>query len=614
MAKRDAIGESRKRKGDAAAIAGRLEEACTIFENVCRSNPLDVEAWTKLGVTLRRRGDFETAETCCRKAIQLQPDIGFGHYALGSVLHCQGKYAEAISSYRRAITLQPNFPDSHLLLGNALRESGAMNDAIASYRNALSLRPNFPEALSSLGGILVDIGSVDEAEQFLQTALSLQPANHVALTNLSALLLRKGKDKEALETFRHALLLNPDSVEVIGGLAGLLEKTGKLEESAHQVERGLALAPTDPALNLVAAQLARREKRLQEAADRLEDLCRQQLPRDTEAECRLLLGQIYDEMNDAARAYPLIVEGKRLKAMASFSKDRKRNHYLDHVATLSALATEALVQCQRPASHASDPDAPVFLIGFPRSGTTLLEQVLDSHPAIQTMEERGAVTHMFNEFTALTRNRDHHLESLSSDAVLHCRDAYFAEVKRNIDRKPATLLVDKHPLHTVGVPVIWRMFPEAKFILAIRHPCDVCLSCLMQNFAVNEGMASFFNLEDTARTYAAVMSAWLKYVRLLPLNYHRIRYEDLIGNFQTETAQLLTFLGVPWDDAVLCHTDHARNKGTINTPSYHQVTQPIYQRAKYRWQRYREAFEPVMPILQPFIEYFGYEETAEPAR
>ena len=130
----------------------------------------------------------------------------------------------------------------------------------------------------------------------------------------------------------------------------------------------------------------------------------------------------------------------------------------------------------------------------------------------------------------------------------------------------------------------------------------------MQNFAVNDGMASFFSLEDTVHTYAAVMGAWRKYADLLPLAYHRIRYEDLVANVEGESRSLLTFLGVGWDDAVLKHTEHARKRGAINTPSYHQVVQPIYQHARYRWKRYENQFVSVMPILQPFISYFGYAE------
>lgn len=611
MAKRNVLTQGRKRKGDEASIAGRLGEAREIFESVCRTDPLDVEAWVKLSLVHKRQGDLAAAERSARRAVALQPRIGFAHHALAVALHGQGRLSDAIDNYRTAIRLQPDFADSHYLLGNALHETGAVREAIGAFHRALALRPDFPEALGDLGGLLLRANEIEEAEARLTRALALQPANAIALLNLSQLLRLRGEVDRALETLRHALFLAPDAVEVIGGLAGLLEKTGHLDEAAQLVERGLSIAPLDPTLNRVAAELERHDKHFAAAAERLEALCRRSPPRDVEADCRLLLGQIYDQMGDAAKAWLQIVEGKRIQSSLFPVRGGDRNRYLDRVATISALATEALAGCEPFHTNNDELPAPAFLIGFPRSGTTLLEQILDSHPEIQTMEERGAVAHMVNEFLTMTAGRKEPLASLAREEIQHLRDSYFAEVDRNIDRKAGTLLVDKMPLNTVGVPVIWRVFPEARFILALRHPCDVCLSCLMQNFAVNEGMASFFSLEDTVRTYAAVMGAWRKYESLLPLDSHRLRYEDLIANVEGETRRLLGFLGLPWNDAVLRHTEHARRKEAINTPSYHQVRQPIYQSAKFRWQRYREAFEPVMPVLQPFIEHFGYEPAAE---
>jgi tetratricopeptide (TPR) repeat protein len=609
--KKNALTSGRKQKGDEAAKAGHLQEAQQLFESVCRSDPMDVEAWVKLSLVNKRIGNISAAETCGHRAVALQPRLGFSHYALGAALHAKGLVEEAIKSYRSAIQFQPDFADCHYLLGNALHETGAIQDAIASYHHALTLRPAFPEALGDLGGLLLSMGELEEAEAHLHRALALQPMNLIVLSNYSHLLRLQDKVQIALETFRHALLLAPNSVEIIAGLAGLLEKTGNIQEAAELVEQGLALAPTDPTLNLVAAQLSWRNKCFQDAADRLEWICQKHIAKNLEAECRLLLGQTYDQLGLASKAYPQIVEGKQLKALLELKTDNDRYRYLDRVSTISSLCTAQLSQYKSVLSDTTDKLSPTFLIGFPRSGTTLLEQILDSHPQIQTMEEKGAVAQMANEMYAITAVQDDdRLSKLTSDDIQHLRVTYYAEIKRNIKLIEGMRFIDKLPLNLVYAHLIWRVFPNAKFILAVRHPCDVCLSCLMQNFAVNEGMASFFSLEDTVRTYAAVMGTWQKYVSLLPLEYHRIRYEDLIGDVEGEARKLLKFLDIDWDDAVLNHTEHARQRGAINTPSYHQVTQPIYQNAKYRWHRYLDAFEPFMQTLQPFIEYFGYAESA----
>ena len=609
--KKNVLTQGKKAKADEAARAGRLDEAHALFKSVCRTDAADVEAWVKLGLVEKRLGRLQESEACARRALAISPRLGFCHYALGVALHSQCRVLEAIAAYRKAIELQPDFADTYYLLGSAMHETGALAEAISWYRKSLALRPDFPEALGELGAILIGMGEVEQGAALLSRALALQPGNAIVLSNMSSALRLQGKVTEALEGYRHALRLAPDSVDVIAGLADLLEKTdGGLVEAGELVERGLKMAPLDPATNLVAAQLARREKRFQDAAELLEKLRSQPLRPEVVGDIELALGQIYDQLDDSERAFPLIVSGNEKKAKLSLLRETGREMYLERVARISSLATSALARCVEPQAGCvqSDHHDPVFLIGFPRSGTTLLEQILDSHPAIQAMEEKGAVAAMVNAFLADAGDGVEALAELSDEGVSRLRQIYFDEVKRYVDISPGALLVNKLPLNTVAVPVIWRVFPNARFVLAIRHPCDASLSCLMQNFAANDGMASFFSLEDTVHTYAAVMGAWRKYADLLPLAYHRIRYEDLVANVEGESRRLLTFLGVGWDDAVLKHTEHARKRGAINTPSYHQVVQPIYQHARYRWKRYENQFVSVMPILQPFISYFGYAE------
>ena len=568
---------------------------------------MDIEAWVKLGLIEKRLGRYTDAENCCRRAIAIAPRTGLAHYALGTVLQSQGRVQEAIHAYRQARQYQPDYADTHYWLGNALHQSGAMRDAIASYRQAIKLKPNFPEALGDLGAALLDLGEIEQAADLLQRALAMQPANPVINSNMSHALRLQGKVDQALDNFRRALRLTPNAIEVIAGLAGLLEKTGQLTEAEELTRHGLQLAPESAAINLVAAQLDRRNKRLQQAADRLETLRNQPLSMDIAGEVELTLGQLYDHMEDSQRSLPLIISGNDKKARASLQSESQRSQYLQRVQAMAALATPQLAErMQQAVATNSCPADPIFLIGFPRSGTTLMEQILDSHPRLQAMEEKGAVGAMVNAFLATSQDRPEALAELNESDIARLRQVYFDEAGKHIDLRPDSILVDKMPLNTVEVPVIRRVFPRAKFILAVRHPCDVSLSCLMQNFAVNAAMANFFSLEDTVQAYVAVMKAWQKYAELLPLDYHRIRYEDLIEDVPGETRRLLDFLGIDWNDAVLDHTGHARQRATINTPSYHQVVQPVYQNAKYRWKRYEQAFSAVLPALQPFIEYFGY--------
>lgn len=156
------------------------------------------------------------------------------------------------------------------------------------------------------------------------------------------------------------------------------------------------------------------------------------------------------------------------------------------------------------------------------------------------------------------------------------------------------------------LPLIARVFPGARVILALRHPCDACLSCTMQNFATNAAMASFHTLDHAAQTYAAVMGLLDTWVADFPRAVHRIRYEDLVADLEAEARRLLAYLGVGWNPAVLEPARRARARRIINTPSYHQVVRPIYRSALARWERYGEAFAPLLPRLAPFIRGYGY--------
>ncbi|MEB3209899.1 MAG: sulfotransferase [Leptolyngbyaceae bacterium] len=185
----------------------------------------------------------------------------------------------------------------------------------------------------------------------------------------------------------------------------------------------------------------------------------------------------------------------------------------------------------------------------------------------------------------------------------------FNESKKYVSLNKTKLLIDKHPFHLVEAGIIHRIFPTAKFIFVIRHPFDVVLSCFMQCFEINEGTAHFFNLDDASRLYQEIIDLWYQYQELLPLETCQLYYEDLIGSFEDSVQNLMTFLNIPWDDSVKRYFEHQhyqKSDRKTYTASYSQVSQPIYQTAKYRWRNYRSFLEPVIPKLAPFAQKFGY--------
>lgn len=604
VAKQNALTRSKKNKAEELFRNNRFQEAKALYAGVCQSDRGDTDAWVMQSIVNRKLGLFKEAEECCHRALAIKPNLASAYQALGAAVQCQGRMAEAQAYYRKAIQLQPDFAEAHYFLANLCKDMGDVAAAMAHYKEAIALFPNFLEALSNLGMLLLVQGRSEESLMILQRALKLAPQAPQVLCNIGAILESNGRFDEAKDYFRRALTVAPDFIDALMMLAAQEEKSHRLEEAKILVERGLKLDPANVAMNLTAAKIARTEGRLDDAIALLEKVCVQALQPGVAGDISINLGKLYDRVGDAERAFACFTEGNRLIAEGTLPTDYDRGAYLRKIDRLGGFLSGRLAAAPQVEN---DQSPPIFLVGFPRSGTTLLEQILDSHPRLQTLEEKPTVAAMQNLFFDMADDNPDALTELREADIRKLRSAYWEEVSRHIKRDPGTLFVDKMPLNLVSAHLIWRVFPNAKFILAIRHPCDVSLSCFMQNFIVNEAMSIFFTLEDAANLYEKVMKQWQHIVNVLPLDYHRIRYEDLVADFEGQARALLDFLGVGWDDAVLKFDEHAK-KRMINTPSYHQVTQPIYQHAKYRWKRYAKEFEPLMATLNPFIEYFGYSE------
>ena len=224
------------------------------------------------------------------------------------------------------------------------------------------------------------------------------------------------------------------------------------------------------------------------------------------------------------------------------------------------------------------------------------------HPGVEVMEERPAiplVDRSIGGFEALA--------GLSGADIHEARERYFAEAARHVPLAPGKLLVDKMPLFLNRVPIICRLFPEARFILALRHPADVLLSCFVSNFRLNQAMSNFLRLDTAAELYDLSFGYWTEATTLLELPVHSVRYEDMVENPEAQLRPLIDWLGLPWNDALLDHRKTAAERGLITTASYAQVHEPIYRRSSGRWTRYARQLEPVFPVLRPWAERFGYE-------
>ena len=621
--------------------AGRLEGAGELYQQILQADPNHPHALHLLGVIAHQVGEHQLAAERIRRAIKSDPSVAPFHSNLALACQALGKLDEAVASCESALQLKPDYADAHNNLGNAWTVQGKLEEAIASFRRALEFMPDCAEAHKNLGSVLGQQGKLDEAIDCYGRALQIKPDYAEAHSDLASALHRQGKLEQAAASCRQALLLKPDCAEAHNNLGTVLKDQRRLDEAEasyqralnmqpgladtysnlaifyeelkrsqeaeSMVARGLQVAPDHPLLNLAAAMCDRRGGRCREAIDRLQRVRPMAEPNpDVSKQIMFELGLLYDRSGEEAKAFAHFTQGNRLAMMAAQSQIADAQRYRRSIDELSRTFSQAWVGSWSAEEPPGATETPVFLIGFARSGTTLLDVILESHPRIQVMEEPSTVSAMESELGHFADGYARTMSQWTAAQIEHLRATYFCEVDKLIDRRGGCVLLDKHPMNTINVGLILRVFPAAKFIVAVRHPCDVCLSCFMQNFKMNRATTNFFTLEDTTRHYARVMSLWQQYVRVLPHSHHLVRYEDLVEDFELQTRRLLRFLDLDWDDAIYDYAEQAERNRKSDTPNYSQVTQPIYKQACGRWRRYAEYFEPVMDLLEPYIEHFGY--------
>lgn len=560
-------------------------------------------------------GRLKDARDAARFVLSLAPGQPDALHLLGLVSHAEGQPAEAERLIALAIKVAGPNPNLLVNLGKAQAALGKTEAALSSYRSVLNLDPLHADALEARSDLLFGEGRFDEALADLDTLIRIRPAEIRFYLKVSSMMNDLGRFRDVLKLCNHAVVtFTPPPVELLVMIAVTHERLSELDAAIHWAEAALALSPQNGnALRVWAKAQRRAAKRnpalLRRVEDRLKNADAGKMPA---AEARVVyseLANLSDELEeiDAAFDYFRRQNEKTLEFVEQagpitedFLKEVER--LIEAFGSRNGLNYRALAQPTLGKMRS----APVFLVGFPRSGTTLLDQILDAHPDIQVAEELPLLKSMKTAMDAFPSAYPQSLMHLSEKKRNDMRRLYAGQVTERGFDMANKIFVDKMPLNLVHVGLINRVFPDAKIILALRHPADVVLSCFMQDFVPNGAMVNFLTLEGTARLYDRVMTLWQRYRALLPLNVVEVRYENLIRDLRGEVEPALNFLGLEWNEAQADPAAHALARGTIRTPSYAQVTQPIYSSAADRWRRYDKYLAPVMPLLEKHIRYFGY--------
>lgn len=550
-------------RGFLAQSAEAHAVAVSTYERVVAAFPDDWEAWNNLGNARRCTGDFE-----------------------GSIL-----------ALKEAARLEPGSLPVQLNLAVAIGAAGDLSEAERQLRALADASPSETQPLQELHALLKEQRREDEALRAIEEAVRRDPANVRLLLAQASYLSQLHQHREAEAVYRRAIALEPTNGLANLGLAIVFELTNREEELSRLVGDAAARGVEDEILSFIKAFDFRRKKRFEDGLRELENVSDAlETARRTH-----LLGQLLDGVGRCDEAFAAFERMNQINREDFSHPEQRGANYRATIGRQLEMLTPTWVSGWREGRVTDGRPSPVFLVGFPRSGTTLLDTMLMGHPRIEVLEEEPALAEANKQFPDFAS-----LADASDELIQAARDTYFRTAGALTPLKTGNLLVDKNPLVMNGLPYIRRLFPDAKIILALRHPCDVVLSCFITNFRANDGMASFLRLDTAAELYDLSFRYFERAQQLLDLPVHEVIYERVVADQETELKALFGFLGLDWHDAVLAHQETARGRGRIKTASYAQVVEPIYTRAAGRWQNYRKHLEPILPTLRPWVEKFGY--------
>ena len=487
--------------------------------------------------------------------------------------------------------------------------SGRGEEALADFRNAQSLSPNDPMVANGIAICLGRMGRVAEATEQFDIARKLDPGLVSTHLHMASMLEMNGLPARARDAYRNAATLAPHLAAGWAGLAATARDCGDWNEARTAAARAVAIDPREPRAIQALAAAEFREGLLDSAERRLRQALASPglLPRAFRASMLGLLGDILDRQDKTADAF----------ACYGAANQERRSNYAARRSTLNMAAVVRDLMACFDSTYARDWTPPissgpddagaeghVFLLGFPRSGTTVLEQVLAAHPDVTTLEESDVLDAPAEKFlcdaAGLAR-----LTSLQGEALATLRREYWNGVRRHGAALRGKVFVDKLPLNTIKLPLIATLFPEAKVIFAIRDPRDVVFSCFRRQLPVNASTIELATLEGCARFYDSVMALGEICRERLPLSFLILRHEDLVRDFEGETRRLCAFAGIDWMDCLRDFAAIARHRN-IRSISAEQVRQGLNGGGEGQWRRYASQLKPVLPVLARWVRAFGY--------
>ena len=532
---------------------------------------------TPLDITLRAisgaigKGDYCAARDHAEEAIARGETHPTLFTARAFWLEREGRDPEALVEFDKAVSLDPQNIALLNAVGLCLTRLHRLDEAIAAFDEAIRINGTFAPSYRRKGAVLEIIGEMNAARAAYRQAIRLDPNDRESLANLSILASRSGQKANASQLAARALQLDPrqPTAQAARALISLID--GKYAEAESAARTILAFPGTIPHTRSVAAGL---------------------------------LGDALDGQNRIPEAFAAYSEEKALLLAQHAPRFRGQMSATEHTQRIADALPSISITPSSPKDGQSGATGHVFILGFYRSGTTLLRRILETHPAVASLEERDFLLRPAAKYLSDVSGLAA-LATLSDDEIAQERAAYWQGIKASGAVVDGKILVDKQPFNTIKLPLIAKIFPDAKIVFTIRDPRDVVLSCFRSHYAINTAMFDLLTLDGAARFYAAAMTLA---EAMRPAIEDRLllhRYEDTVSDFDQSIARVCEFLGVPMVPGM--KSFHALKGGQeISSQSGIQVTRPLHGESAGKWKLYRDQISPVSPALDPWIAHWNY--------
>jgi len=589
---------------------GKLKQAAQRYKAVLKTAPRHPDALMLMGIVRHELGEYDQAVKYLTKAIKASPNNPSAYFNLGLAQQARGRLKDAADAFSQTLKLSSDDMNAEYCLGAVLVQMGSFDEGKAHLTKAQPAMPDNPGIHGWLGVIHLTQGDLKAAKQAFTHALALDPDNLEALCGLGSMPATSVRPQLAFDYAEKAAKLAPNNLQAVLTYATWLEKRRRLDEADALLATCLKISPRDPMTHVVKARVELSQGKIQKVRERLEKLVeRDDVPPAIQHAAYAILGKALDKLG----AYDEAFEAFDRKNIAMLDMPETRRLRTDMVPNIIRDTHTWLAEggprelpCAAPASG----PLPIFFIAFPRSGTTLMEMILSSHPALQTSGEltaMGAVLDRLQDVIGRTVEYPFQLNSLTQPERSALRDVYWRCFEDELGTPLGErILIDKNPLNLLYLPLIRAMFPTAKILMAIRDPRDVCMSNFMQAFSPNLFMIHMKDMEATAQVYGEYMALWRAARDTIGLDCFEYRYEDLVDDFETTVSAVLSFLDLPWDDAVRNYRNTAQNT-IVTTPSYTDVSGSLSRKAIGQWRNYGARMGGALEILATDVRAFGYE-------